>query len=748
MRQPRSSLLPALATATMLVGASLLESLAGGAPVPLPAPSAFDSLPQSQVAEAVRACDLAGAESALSALATETNPAASPISRDLILGLAAESCGEHSPSLDWLRASPADSEFDDWRLYGIARSSIELGQFPLAKAALDSLRHSHPNSPLFAEAILSAAELAQERGDLLGLAELARQNRAWGLSPDDAEVLEVAAWHAGVELKKEAIRREVAIRLLIKHPVTASQLKVIEEFRAHDGSLDWLGFMTREQLLDRAGSLMRVGLHKSAMDTLELIPEPVRDLDWRLAAARALTASYRGEEALVALEGVDALAPSQESKAEWRRAFAALEVSKARPGRTLNLQQRTMMRERAHRHLERVIALGLEPERSKRALRLLFEDALDEDRFEDAVAILRRLKTTHPKDTTGARPLWQYGWKQHQLRNYSGAIGYWAELSALYPTSTYTRGGLYWAARSYEELGNRARSQQLLQEVADVPWTDFYSRQALRRLGRSIHDDIEDGAPTEPWPRDLQLRRAEWLGAWGLDRAALLEVDGLGDRADLRAASALKSLLLSSSGEWRKSIIEIKRVYPLLGSSFQGLAPERARYLYYPLAFDQIIEQNASRNGLDRNLVLAMIRQESAFDAGAHSHAGARGLMQVMPATGREIAGRLGLSYSKARLSDPSFSIRIGTTYYRQVRSMFDDDEELALAGYNAGPYRIKRLWRAAGTNAEVDRFLETLQLEETKSYVKRVLLFADSYRRLYPATTSGGEEVSQPAAS
>ena len=64
---------------------------------------------------------------------------------------------------------------------------------------------------------------------------------------------------------------------------------------------------------------------------------------------------------------------------------------------------------------------------------------------------------------------------------------------------------------------------------------------------------------------------------------------------------------------------------------------------------------------------------------------------------------------------------------------MFDGNEELALAGYNGGPYRIKKLWRQAGSRRELDRFVEGLALEETKTYVKRILLFEDSYQRLYP---------------
>jgi soluble lytic murein transglycosylase len=92
----------------------------------------------------------------------------------------------------------------------------------------------------------------------------------------------------------------------------------------------------------------------------------------------------------------------------------------------------------------------------------------------------------------------------------------------------------------------------------------------------------------------------------------------------------------------------------------------------------------------------------------------------------------MGVKYSTDRLSDPEFSIRLGTTYFSQVLEMFEGNEVLALAGYNGGPYRIKRLWSQHGSNAELDLFVEGLNLPETRSYVKRILLYSDSYRQLY----------------
>jgi soluble lytic murein transglycosylase len=106
--------------------------------------------------------------------------------------------------------------------------------------------------------------------------------------------------------------------------------------------------------------------------------------------------------------------------------------------------------------------------------------------------------------------------------------------------------------------------------------------------------------------------------------------------------------------------------------------------------------------------------------------------MQLMPATARELALKNGLDYSHEKLSDPAFNVRLGTTYLRQVFSMFDDNLELSLAGYNGGPYRIRRLWQESG-GSEIDRFLEGLNLEESKTYVKRILVLSDSYRQLYP---------------
>jgi soluble lytic murein transglycosylase len=111
--------------------------------------------------------------------------------------------------------------------------------------------------------------------------------------------------------------------------------------------------------------------------------------------------------------------------------------------------------------------------------------------------------------------------------------------------------------------------------------------------------------------------------------------------------------------------------------------------------------------------------------------------MQLMPGTAREVAGKIGVPYAGERLYEPDFSLQLGTSYLAEVLGMFDGDLELALAGYNSGPYRLRRLWKEA-RHGQVDAFIEDLQLEEPKAYVRRILLLSDSYSRLYPELAPG----------
>ncbi|MCB1007765.1 MAG: lytic transglycosylase domain-containing protein, partial [Acidobacteria bacterium] len=368
------------------------------------------------------------------------------------------------------------------------------------------------------------------------------------------------------------------------------------------------------------------------------------------------------------------------------------------------------------------------------ALRELAESALDAGHVDEGVATLRQLAKLEPGSHFGARALWQRGWQQFEARNDAGAVGNWSELWDLYPDSAYGRSARYWSARAHERLGHATHALEIYRELAGADTADFYARQAAERLaGRTALSALAARAERDPWPEHPVLARAARLTDYGLDSLAATELELVGDAAPEGARAALEAVVEARRGDRRTSLRMLRVAFPALGTANQAAVPERALALFYPLDFRTAVETQARRQRLDPALVFGMIHQESGFDASARSRSGARGLMQLMPGTGKEVAQKLGLGFSTTRLNDPEYSVRLGTTYFRQVLDRFGGRVELALAGYNGGPGRISRLWNAAGPQPELDRFLEGLSVSESRIYVKRILVLADSYRSLYP---------------
>lgn len=161
-----------------------------------------------------------------------------------------------------------------------------------------------------------------------------------------------------------------------------------------------------------------------------------------------------------------------------------------------------------------------------------------------------------------------------------------------------------------------------------------------------------------------------------------------------------------------------------------GRTPDERRLyaLRFPLHHDATIRREAARNGLDPSWVAAEIRAESVFDIRARSRANARGLMQVVPATGAAEAKRLGLPWHGAEsLYDPDINIAIGSAYLRKVLDRYGGKPYFAIAGYNAGPTPLQR-WQAQRPGMDPDFWIETISYKETRDYVARVLAFSTIY--------------------
>jgi soluble lytic murein transglycosylase len=184
-------------------------------------------------------------------------------------------------------------------------------------------------------------------------------------------------------------------------------------------------------------------------------------------------------------------------------------------------------------------------------------------------------------------------------------------------------------------------------------------------------------------------------------------------------------------GRFRPAITTMKRAYPEWIGEAGNRLPREVWQVLFPIRYEQQLVAAARDDGLDPALVAALILQESSYDPAALSRAGARGLMQVMPVTGRRIARAKGVRYKRAALNDPETSLDFGTHYLRQMSERFGGAVEKVLAAYNAGPHRVDAWTRERGELPAED-FIEAIPFTETRGYVMIVLAAREQYRRLY----------------
>jgi soluble lytic murein transglycosylase len=197
---------------------------------------------------------------------------------------------------------------------------------------------------------------------------------------------------------------------------------------------------------------------------------------------------------------------------------------------------------------------------------------------------------------------------------------------------------------------------------------------------------------------------------------------------DLRLAQSDFAL-----GRFPAAALAIKRAIPEIGTAEEGRVPDAWRRIYYPIEEGGFLPGRASEVGLDPAVLRALVRQESVFDATAKSRAGAMGLTQLMPATAKSLAKSVLRSrYRRAFLYDPGVNAKLGAAYLKRLVDEFDGSVTMALAAYNGGPTRIHRIARENAGRSE-DEVFETIPLYETRDYVRRVMLYAESYRELYP---------------
>lgn len=640
--------------------------------------------------------------------------------------------GKNRPQrvVEWLGAPEIRAtELDGYALHYIAQE-LESSRPEAALEALEQLQASHPDFARMGEARLRYARLLRSRGEkenavlkLLPATE-SRDESVRGEALD-----EVAKLFAELGRNGEAVDAlELLYYELPRHQRAPRAGRRLTRLR------DKLPAVEKSHLynlaFDRAELLMEQRRYREAYNGFaSLLKRFSKQADIDLVRLRMATCQYRRRQLTASL-------------ANFKRVKRDALVPEA------IFYQAEVARRKRRRSTFRVRVGELETRYPKspwteKAIWSLANHLADDEEHDEALAHYRRLIQQFPQGDHVLDAKWRVHFASFNSGRFEEA-GFGLEEAARERPGADARARiLYWAGRSYQEAGRFDRAEGLFHQVLLGFQNSYYGRRAFEHLSQMQGEsasmasieaaregvDLSDVLRIERV--DRQTRVAE-LFAVGLSKRALGEARAAVDGGrDDSAFLAMAAWIHAREGDNLQAIITIRNAFPFHVSATGDLLPRPIWKLFYPLPYREHVEHYARARGLDPFLVAALIRQESTFNPRVRSRAGARGLMQIIPATGRQLARQERRKYATRDLYNPEINIRYGTRYLKDLLGRFNGRVDYALASYNAGPHRVKR-WTGMDMTIDPEVFIEDIPFDETRAYVKLVLRNEMLYRRLY----------------
>ncbi len=372
-------------------------------------------------------------------------------------------------------------------------------------------------------------------------------------------------------------------------------------------------------------------------------------------------------------------------------------------------------------------------EAAARALFLLADIQHDELDLPAAMVSYRGAASASTTLEDASLALVRLGGLHYLAGEYGQAAEVFEEYRARRPEGRRISQTAYWAARSHSAMGRHDEATALLKTLRAADPLSYYGIRAGEILGESVL-----AFPMEPSPP--RRERIDAQVEVGLRRVDVL--DRLGRRAELadEVERLREHFARHDGGEYALAEGLSERGYTLTAISIgwnifqsEGAWNRRLLRVIYPFPFQAMVLPESLAQDVDPYLVAAVIRRESAFNPAVTSSAGAIGLMQIMPHTGRGLARSVGLQrYHPDMLLEPELNLHLGIRYLANLLSQFDGEIPLVLSAYNAGPNRAVR-WRSMPERQDAELFMERIPFAETRDYVRHVKLHRALYRELYP---------------
>lgn len=390
-----------------------------------------------------------------------------------------------------------------------------------------------------------------------------------------------------------------------------------------------------------------------------------------------------------------------------------------------------------------------------------------EEQYKAAADAYGKVVARHTGSDLVDDSLWNIGWCHIKLKDKAGGKSAFQRLLNEHPDSPLAGSARFWIGVIYERMEEWQEAADIYKEVmGNNAW--YYSDRAKRRLEQL--DKRGEISADEALIQYKKLRIDESVPAWQnismplpgrIQNLLALRVfdDAIGELLTAaKTGEALESIYYSLAvhyekmGDFNNSWRYARRLSRLPGmESVDGAMPRQLHRMSYPIAFREAVFSNSEKNNLDPLLILAIMQAESAYEPSAVSWAGAIGLIQIMPPTARDIAQRLKVKPFRAEmLLQPEINIRFGTWYLASLMKSLDKHvggilsaektseiersyiiKMLAAGAYNGGQTRVRRWIKRYGIK-DMDEFVESIPIPETKRYIKKVFSSYEIYSSLY----------------
>ena len=404
---------------------------------------------------------------------------------------------------------------------------------------------------------------------------------------------------------------------------------------------------------------------------------------------------------------------------------------------------------------EKIIEQYPESYYARQAYLRLVESYFQLKETEKGISLWKELISKYPDSDESKTALWDLARYYNNNNADPQALDYYRELSERFSQSNLGDDALYWRAKILESMGSDEESKIVYEKlIREYPLSYYTERITEQRSDISFIWPVsvsktEDFINLEEFFKKYD--KIEGKGQLSLLKAELFEEISFYKEAMVELKEALNyysgnlfllfklSDICKKNKEYYNSLNYTEIIFRYLEDNRQlDQLPLELWESLYPLYYQNMIRDRALEYKIDPLLVLAMIREESRFNSGDESFAGARGLMQVIFSTGEWIAQKINLEeFNDEMLFDPEININLGCWYINYLKERFSNDLILIISGYNAGPGTTSK-WLEQYNRSDLDNFVENIPYSETREHVKKVIKSYQMYKRLAQVLSEG----------